>query len=1082
MRRILAQNLLTPSMLTVKPDEDAKILRIPNPHAANSGKIALRGHAERVQLQQDLLAKAIISGDLVDYDPDVGGQYLMASSRNFKGPDGTYVTDSYQWMGEQTPKNPARSQSIAAATGSPYEEVSGIHMHRLERAQKVTATRGYAGMLVYGENNTAGNAFLVRVWRLITHVDFAGDTGGERSYEWDHDVTCDIETYDPDGHGGGADFTELPDGSIVLACISDTSVEETMRFRIYKSYDHGGTWSQIYTSTIAGTMGQIAVGKIGNRILVGYINSGTVGGFNINVIKSDDGGVSWETAATLARGSLGICYASFVNAQDGTLYLIYSDNTGVNTDQMMVSTADGINWSAPVKIADSYESAVVQRFDGSWNMWSVDAADPQILYHNHLHTNAPMVLWGENHIFHTAGGSGLREVAAEEFLYGGFVDVAIIDNSSSNERGITIYRTAMWSGIVHSHDWNNVWSAYCYPASSDPDPHITDWTKTVSGSGRTSTLTEDGLDGNYRALQIINSSGSYLQYGISLPANAYTTGFVVRFELRVGSGKAIVAFSTENGDDSVDMSAEVEFTTTQIRLWDTVYNDYRVTHAATNDWSPADWNDYILVVKGNTVQLYRAPSGTYKEFANFELVFDQGCSTGTGLNPGNALSWGINDRVKSTASESWWKSVFALKEHDDLMLDWDFSGLPAGDLYGHGRKCHPNPAGCMCGFGLRWAGSHVIADDQWDVETSGLYAAENVLVTSPSVQWRSPMPAAQPCPAAQFIWTLDEDLAGNDRSFVADGIAVFGRNWLDCKLEAGYTGHFNTVLDTSSEDVLYARSLAITSVKDNFLSVTLTPSDGNPVPGEYASNAFRNWYVKFTSGTLSGYVYRILDNHPYGTAAEHWETAITHFFALEANVEDLGAIATDTFVIFSDRFFYKFQNTVVPLFYPRQWKLTITASRTSPSENQLRLGTVVMGRLHVLPDDEWASEFVTEPNMSVQRSRTGVASVSENGQAQRSLRLSYSGVIDRGMGIDPVSKFLAYMGHGKWPAAWIDDGSAQDANHHLCHHEPLLVRAVGGFSQSRAAYNASAEQQAGSAVTFKRNVLDVTGVVLEEIV
>ena len=1086
MRRVLMDRWMRENELVTYPDEDGKILGLPEADEDNSGTAFVVGSTNRVQSLQTLLLQVKESGDFLDFgdEGDRGGKFIVAPTIGLLGSGGDVVVDTPHAMGGDLSCIASTAQACRCLSTDNQLKRS-IHVKKLEHAEKATETVGYVAMMAYAEfDDATTDCTIIRVWRMPVYVDFYGyaNDNGKISYQWDHNGT-DISTDDDAAKGAGCDFVELPDGSIVMFVVTGN------RSSIWKSFDHGTTWNFI-TSPIGDWSNKLyncAIDRIGNRLVLAFAQDDDV---DITVCYSDDGGNTWTACTTIVRPAVGECFMSMVHGKDGVLYLTYTSGEIGSQDQNTLSTLDGIIWAAGVKTADGFTSALCQSHVGTWQQYYTESGLGQGVIQHRLCgvSDTPMVNWNEFDVnkFVQMDASFI-ELSAASLMQDGFIDVAAIANPTGSYYVVMVYRTAMWSGINTGAGWDADWCAAVYPsetnlgALSDPQPRTSEWTKAIANSGATALILGGADTSRISSLRLLNDANKHLTYRIATAADGYTNGVLARFELRVISGIGIVTAYLANGDDSADVFAEVEFGVSNIKVYDyfKAGGAGYITAAQktpANDWDPADPNEYIVAVKGTTLEVYRAPSGSYREISHFECIISTTLGTASTQGLGNGVAWGITTRACSVASQTQWRRFAVLTTSDDGVVGWSFirDTIP--------RRCHTNPLGIMAGFGVRWGGQFATEDDVWSLKTSALYAAKNIFRDSPSIQWRQPVDETGPASEQVFEWQLPDDSESHDMSMLPDGIAVFGRNWYGCKLEvATQGGTWTSVLDTNGSDLLHFRQFDNVTVHNNVLTLTVGTTDGNFPPGCFASTEWRKWYVKFLSGTLNGKVYRIVDNYTHQSAG-NWRKATTHNLVLECNVESLGATSgSDDIIVFSDRFFFKFPNTLLPNVSER-FRLTVYEEYASPSENQHRIGTVVLGRLVQLPDDEWSSDIRTDPNNSRQTGRSGLVSVWENGPPIKTIGLEYTGNRDAGMGITDASQFARMTGYGKLPLVWIDDDAALVANAHLCHNEPILVRLSGGESSRRESYFASSENQAGTTVTFKRNIMSVSGIILEEVV
>ena len=491
------------------------------------------------------------------------------------------------------------------------------------------------------------------------------------------------------------------------------------------------------------------------------------------------------------------------------------------------------------------------------------------------------------------------------------------------------------------------------------------------------------------------------------------------------------------------------------------------------DWDPSTWNEYVVIAFENEVQVFRAPSGTYREVAHYEqiLSYDTLQEDAYAVADDRVI-WGVSNNygTNNGSSETRWRSFFSF-DVAAFDVDWDFTGQ-------RGQKCHRNPVGLLQGIACKWDGSFAVLDDAWELDVGAQFDADNIFVDSPRICFSDPVSAAARSGSIVIDWRRHEGDEATCMNYVFDSIAVFGLNMPLFKIEGGnfagasWTTLWCNNLGNRGGPFVYTPSLATSGNPDqNVLTVGAGASNwgGSFIPNQFASTRWRKWYVVFVGGACNGNVYRIDGNSE------------TELF-LESNIESDGVLDTDLFTIFSDRFFHVFDQVFT---YPRiRMTLTVNNLTPSPSEDAVRVGTVVIGKTYALPDDEWESAIITDPGVEVLEGRARVRRVREVAPERRRIELAYTGRIDQGMGVDIVRELYRHARWGVHPVAWIDDDTALTPNHNTCaqastmsHVDPILAKVTGPMSQQRRAY--SYEQQDGSYHT--RNILDVGGLVLEEV-
>jgi hypothetical protein len=236
------------------------------------------------------------------------------------------------------------------------------------------------------------------------------------------------------------------------------------------------------------------------------------------------------------------------------------------------------------------------------------------------------------------------------------------------------------------------------------------------------------------------------------------------------------------------------------------------------------------------------------------------------------------------------------------------------------------------------------------------------------------------------------------------------------------------------------------------------------IPGQFAPSGTRKYYIKMKDGSCANDVFTIVGN-----------TKTT--LILDTDIVAEGVSNGDNFYLFSSSFFHYLGDGV----RAEAFRLTIYTQARPFDCDHLQLGTLVVGQSFDLPDDEWGAQYSMTNNNAVNRGRSGRKIITQLGPPARSISLSYSGILDKGMGISEPGELYRLL-RGKHMMVWIDDDSPQSNDGDAGHSEPILCRQVGGFSQRHVAYNYYDESDSegfgyGQSI---HNVLDTGNIELEE--
>jgi hypothetical protein len=403
---------------------------------------------------------------------------------------------------------------------------------------------------------------------------------------------------------------------------------------------------------------------------------------------------------------------------------------------------------------------------------------------------------------------------------------------------------------------------------------------------------------------------------------------------------------------------------------------------------------------------------------------------------------------------------------------------------------------------LKFDGTYGIADDTWTVETGAIHEMENVFNPSPSVCWKSSAYASDPLgtePNEVLVWRQKD--SGGTMLQTVDGIAVFGRNWPYCLLQgsndgSSWTGIFNML---STPNLAYVLKFSHDGASSyNRAAVTIPAGMPSLHVNRFASTPEISYYLMATTGPEKYRIYKIAENDE------------TNFY-LDTQLA-VGIANGNEVIVFSDRFYYDFsdqeiesslwgdipgETTFTRVRY-RYFRLTVYGNDGGTnfifpdSEDGLkRIGSVHLGRVYDLPHEEWNVGISLQPTMAVNESRPGRKEYRRLGASRRSISLSYTGIVERGLGVNPVVDLNRALGWGENPLVFVDDadilrygdfliGSAPYGKY--THPNPILARMVDGYQLSRVAMSYEAEHTGLEAVDLTRSIVDVSGIRLEEVV
>jgi hypothetical protein len=1087
------------------PQGAQRILEIPEPGSVNVGPTGAYPRGDYPRSDQDLRVKILRSGTF--------GQNIFGNAAlfGFKFNSGPYdeslnevMDDQIGYMGGQAPYYYNVSQVVVSNQTNKLGPAKLLPLTHSSYGDY--SVDGAASLLIYPEWQVGLSTWYINS-KILAMNEYGSNPPGMRYVNESSTVENIGSAVTPVCY---ADAVEMDDGTLGMAVAQDDD------FFFYRCYDK----SAIQTSsnwklaeenaTWAGvdTFEYIAVDRIGSRLVVAY---GLTTAAKVYTRYSDDGGVTWSSANDTGHATVG--KVDFYRAVNGKLYLQIASAAGI----YMYPTADGENWESAVQInnLNSVAGSLYQEVNGRWVMWMnalygsrpnwirdvdepLDHANPG-WYSQEGAIDYPMSDYTN---WDVVGGG----MCARSILNDNFTDVAVtyLYSNVSDYYSIVVYRCAMWTGIqydLYNVDWGaaddqewrwRCWEAVGYPSSADVEPKMGgatyDWSKTSAGAGA-ATLTSAGTnsDGELKTYSTNDADTIYYSKNRDTFYNdaasdptideCITTGMKIFFQVKVVDGAASVvgSFSGNSGGNySKEVGFRITFTETQIFAYDSILDDALFNDVTPTNWNPADWNSYLIVVgpRGSGAadrmrfELYRAPTGAYTDCLPLELVGEGDLDEAAYTADNWELSFGYHGHLVGIgATDARWH-FFNYSGHG-YENDWTDSDV-------RGKFCTSDLTGLLQGIHMRFTGGYLVEDDYWDVETSSIYRAQNIFVSSPAIYWKDPGTLT----GARTITWRREQVISADMNYVFDAFAIFGKNFLKFKLEGDddYSGGSKTTLiDSSAGNAapwLGRYKIKTGTIDNNVFGLQTdgaTPVDIDPlIPGQFASTPYRKYYVYVDTGTAADEIFTILGN-----------TEDRLIVDINASV-DLSA--GDALRVFSDRCLYVFSSLQQ---YPR---LTLTIpDQTVPdpfSPRQYKIGTIVFGRTFPLSDDEWESAITSESGVEVIEGRSGIRQARLSKQDRRSITLVYTGQIDAGMGVSPPHEVAERCGFGLYPVAWIDDDSLMSQNSDLLHCEPILARLVGNPTQLRRAYNREyvrIDDNASLDGYANRNILDVSDLTLEEI-
>jgi len=1054
-----------------RPYGEGWTLDVPEPNSSNIGKTGFFGFGCRPLSDQKLTVTVERSGDYVDYWERGGlrgGARFIFEPEYLKDSDGNDAVDEVNRLGgERGDIAWVAASLVNIGLGMPANsgyQIGSIKAKKLTKWDYQSDQVGYQAIAVAASRKISDNSLKFHVWRMssgvnhyITSAIWGAGSNVTTGYLSSTEPSCDV--------------VELEDGSLVLAVTNYAELEIT----IYKSFDGGSTWEETAAGpTISGIKHYVALERIGNRVVLIYSMCDGSDVY-VNYIYSDDNCLSWSNAGSISTdtGATGGELDSFVG-KNGKIYIAWRVATGIKIS----SSIDGGTWDSSTTVsgvtADGGVS-ICQEYNGLWRLFvCYQSANGIAVRHYKANSySEPGSTWsGGEYVEPEANdsdGMDAEHVCARPLMDDGFTEVLALyhDDHLSDYWNIVSYRNSMWSGVQfdNGENWDGVWSCNGYPSTSDSHPNLNYWSKLTAGSNYFNSLgSSTTIGSNYMNIwSTDNLSG--LVYAFYPGVSSYDDGLTAFFELKVISGYAKVYVRTTSSSSNTDLQFTIYFdaANNKIVLYDEIASSIVAQFTPTN-WSVTTWNSYLLLILYNQVFLYRAPTEVYREVLHLETVFNRETPS-TDVYPGSVydrILWGIYTSYYGgvgASSSTRWKSFFVAGK-TITSLPYSFSNLV-------GKGCHPDGCGLLQGFGCKFDGDFAVEADEWTMRTISQFDGENILQASPRIRWAEPSHSDTSSSDKTFTFRVKDD-DDNEKNVPVNAVAVFGLNYYSFNLYGeNWDGSSSTLLLDSNTLIPYATAhdaYKVQSVDNNVVKLTpTTPGDYDTdlIPGQFASDSSRQFYCLaiITSGSKY-YVYKILDN-----------TEDTLF--LDGDAETDGLAADDLIYPFADRGYFMLSQTYT---YPRyRFVLECNGRRPPPTDQQFKIGTLVLGMSYGI-DDEWGSEIVHAPNVSLLESKSGLRQWSEMGPARRMVRLSYSGRTDRGMAVEGLREVLRVAKWGQRPVVWIDDdyrllpGSRS-------HIDPILAKVRGPVTHAQKAYQYKTE----NTNEYVRTIYDVSGVVLEEV-
>ena len=1046
--------------------------------------------------------------------------------------NGVAVVDALNPLGGDLPFTPGRARLVHKTTifTATYPEIVHPKIALLKNAVEAGADYGWVAIAVWTEYVPGTSSYRGMCSRMAASRKDTADPNGTWSYIWQTPfeltslpVFPTVNTY-TEYCCPLFDVVEFDDGTIFLVVATARTASLPSGY-VFRSVDFGSTWVQVSTipyNSISnhGTEAAISLERINERLIV--VQSMTMNAYHASnscgfkTIVSDDFGVTWTLPITISSTAIASRYAfnDLAMGPDNVLHAIFNHTTAGPIEQIaFTSTLDGENWTSVVGFPGTSATSAAILFDRQGNRMAyflpTDTGgravseiqclieDPITKYFYPMYANH-MVTW----ISGTGYNSTSKHIAALSIENGMFTSILATEAAGNYDfaNSLMEIKVGMWSGFTtrdyaleesyYFGSFDQQWFPHKYPGNTT-HPKNTTWTRSAAGT-YTETLTRD-TSMNRGYLRITTGSGNTnaAYYASDHPSADLIsdTGCEARICIRVNSGHAVMAIKAFRASDGKRALPYLVFSATDNKIY--FYDGVAATKVDTiipTNWSITEWNTYHLIFKGDRLSLYRS-SDQFTELLHFEYLstydgFTFGASAGDGF-----VSWGCQNVVALSQVEvSRVDFEFCFVNFSGTaLLETEFPIDQDTDLLG--RHCTNLMTGFYSGISGKFDGNYVAANDYWTLETGAMFGMENIFIPSPTVCWMSSSfetgttPGSEPDEVMSWFYNNWDDALLNK---IFQGFVVFGRNWPYCKLE--YTKPDTSVVtlfDSSADPELayMFRLEADAAAVGNRVIATMPTGIDSFTPNRFASTPEIKYYLMPTEGALAYQVFKILENDEDS-------------FYLAGSV-DTDLADGNEFIIFSDRFYFDlttFSDHSLNLYTITRvggilFTLTIYGTKGGanivfPEEDDglKRIGSIHLGKVYDLPNENWEVSVSTQPSMSVIESRGSMKEYRRLGAARRTISLGYTGVQEKGFGVNPVVDLNRTLGWGENPLIFIDDVSVLNYDGDYTHPLPILTRMVNGYQMQRVVYNRESEHQGDESLDLTRTVVDISGISLEEVI
>lgn len=853
-------------------------------------------------------------------------------------------------------------------------------------------SRKFQRILVFGEN-TSGSGTIYCRYRSIGDVDYTN---------WAQVTFTPVREQESFDHELAA--LELDDGAILLFVRTDNVGGLQTDFDVYRSDDGGVTWqmhseqllARFTDGGVAGAWGTTLaaqkwrVRRSGDHIRLVQVISG---GY-LQTLLSTDRGVTWlhvggtsttPNAVATHGGSDDQYPFDFVstNPESGEFLLVAKHTTGTQDLKYWIAAGEaqwgriGVLGDHSTPAGSEARSVCMVNDDthllqiifytrgagnerDNWTMrrFRLGSGNPSLnagwehvddiieaTGFRHVPIRPELVVTGEGIAIYFAVGDQQVNYVEESLAVLGFLDVWTKRSLGAAGPGDPLTNSSLFDVY-----WA-AWSGRPAPVGNSQVSNDTLWTESLVGTPSVSS-TQDRLDLftnaiNEKATYTLSVASSAAPANWAYGTNGRTWGWVVKSDF--GDGDVANDFhkvqitSSDGGVLGIDVVVRMKFN--QAVVYDNVAASSLGTLSLDLDGAEHEINLFIID-RGSSVvcRLYARNLHTNVWSQTGELTL-------TEANKSDSLEFGSAAQPIAGSHGMEWRELWSAA--GDVRRD-GFTN--PDDLIG--AIARQAPQYIENGLQARWVGAGGVLGDSFKGSIGHAYSADNALVKSPRVGWRSTGIASQ-------TMIFDADPEDGFGRFFHDSAAVFGLTDGSVTIDYDDNTGFASPVGGGTLSALVYSGLSVGSVRgDTIFLNAAVPQAGEAV----------DMIVQFDTGGAAGD--RML-------CTLHWDAGTGSYLTMEG--EDLataGVSAGNTFSLYERQVALQYAGGAVD--GQRYMRLRFTNSDTHTDDH--RLGALVAGhKLDITVPLDWRFSDNEQPNVTHYRTRGAVGWAYEEGPPQRTI-------------------------------------------------------------------------------------------------